>query len=200
MKKLLMLTVAAAAVAVPAASQAQRVPAATIVLVDTDRVYRECTACRAAQTQLQSQITALQTRQQTLAAQLQPERQAIETAADALNGKEPDAALRTRIQNFQTRAAQAQQELEAAERNLQSIRANVSRQIEARYNPAVTQVMNQRGANIAMDVAATIAHSNAINVTDAVLAALNATLPSVSVTPLPQQQQPQQQQQQPQGR
>lgn len=198
MKKFLMLTVAAAAVAVPTASQAQRAPAAAIVLVDTDRVYRECNACRTAQTQLQSQITALQNRQKTLASQLQPEREAIQKAAEALGGKEPDAALRTRIENFQKRAAQGQQELENTERNLQSIRLHVSQQIEARYNPAVTQVMNQRGANIAMDVGATIAHSGAINVTDAVLAALNATLPSVSVTPMPQQQQ--QQQQQPQGR
>ena len=38
---------------------------------------------------------------------------------------------------------------------------------------------------------------DAINVTDAVIAGLNAALPSLSVTPLPQQQQ---QQQQPQGR
>lgn len=65
-------------------------------------------------------------------------------------------------------------------------------------HPVINQVMTQRGANIAVDVNATLAHSQTVNVTDAVLAGLNAALPSVSVTPLPQQQQPQQQQ--PQGR
>ena len=198
MRKFLILSAAAAAVAMPAAAQAQRAPAAVVVVVDTDRVYRDCNACRTAQTQLQTQAQALQTRQQTLVGQLRPEGQAIQTAIQALNGKEPDAALRKRVQDFQQKEQQANQELGRMQQNLQSIQANVVRQIEARLNPAINQVMTQRGANLAVAVDATLAHSQGLNVTDAVLAALNAALPSVSLTPLPQQQQPQQQQ--PQGR
>lgn len=193
-----MLSIAAAAVALPATAQAQRVPAAVVVVVDSDRVYRDCNACRTAQTQLQSQAQALQTRQQTLVNQLRPEGQAIQTAIQALNGKEPDAALRKRVQDFTQKEQQANQELTRIQQNLQSIQANVVRQIEERLRPAINQVMTQRGANLAVDVDATLAHAQALNVTDSVLAALNATLPSVSLTPLPQQ--PQQQQQQPQGR
>jgi outer membrane protein len=113
-----------------------------------------------------------------------------------LKGREPDAALRQRAQAFQQRQEQANQELTQSQQNLQSIQANVVRQIDERLNPAINQVMTQRGANLAVDVGATLAHSQAINVTAAVLAAVNAALPSVSVTPLPQQQQ----QPQPQGR
>lgn len=185
-----------AAAALPTAAQAQRAPAAVVVVVDTDRIYRECNACRTAQQQLQSQVTALQTRQQTLANELRSEGQAIQTAVQALNGQQPGAALRTRAQTFQQRQEQAQQELQRAEQNLQSIRANVIRQIDERMRPVINQVMTQRGANIAVDVNATLAHAQGTNATDAVLAGLNAALPSVSVTPLPQQQQ----QQQPQGR
>ena len=47
-----------------------------------------------------------------------------------------------------------------------------------------------------MDTDATLAASQATDITDDVLAALNPRCPSVSVTPLPQQQQ----QQNPQGR
>lgn len=180
----------ASAVAVPTAAHAQRAPAAVVVVVDSSRIYRECTACRTAQASLQSQVNALQARQQALATPLRSEGQAIQAAIRALGGKEPDAALRARVQAFQTKERQANEELQRAQSNLQSIQQNVLRQINARLSPAVNQVMVQRGANIAVDVDATIAHAQGTEVTDAVLAALNATLPSVSLTPLPAQQQP----------
>ncbi|HET9810119.1 MAG TPA: OmpH family outer membrane protein [Sphingomicrobium sp.] len=174
-----------------ASAQTARAPAAVIVVVDASRVYSDCTACRTAQSQLQTRVTALQNRQKTLAGQLQPERAAIQKAIDALGGKEPDAALKTRAQNFQTKSEQAQQELARTEQELQSIRANIIRQIDAKFNPAVRQVMTQYGANLALESEATIAHAAGVDVTTAVLAALNAALPSISATPLPQQQQSQ---------
>ena len=186
---------AATTLAVPTVASAQRAPAATVIVVDTNRIYRECTACRAAQTQLQSQVTALQSRQQTLSAQLRTEGEAIQAAARALNGKEPDAALRARAEAFQKRQNDANAELQRSQANIQSIQANVLRQINARLNPAINQVMAAKGANVAVDVDATLAHAAAVNATNEVLAALNTSLPSVSVTPLPQQQQTQ-----PQGR
>lgn len=180
-------------VSAPALAQAPagRVPAAAIVVVDSERVYRECTACRTAQTQLQSQVTALQTRQQALVNQLRPEEQAIRAAVTALGGKEPDAALRARVTAFQKRQEDANQELGRSQQNIQSIQANVLRQINARLGPAINQVMVARGANLAVDVDATLARSQSLDVTTDVLAALNRTLPSVSLTPTPAQQQPQ---------
>ena len=192
-----MLTIAAlaaSAIAVPSAALAQRAPAAVVVVVDSDRIYRDCTACRSAQTQLQSRVTALQARQKTLTDQLRPEGQAIQTALQALAGKAPDAALRARAQAFQTKQDQAQQELQRSQQNLQSIQANIVRQINARLNPVITQVMTARGANLALDTNATLAHAPAVDVTAAVLAGLNTALPTVSLTPLPAQPQ------QPQGR
>jgi Skp family chaperone for outer membrane proteins len=190
---LALAAIAAGAAAVPAAAQAQRAPAAVIVVVDSNRIYRECTACRSAQASLESQARALQTRQQTLVNQLRPEGEAIQTAIQALNGKEPDAALRTRVEAFQRREQQANQELQRGQANLQSIQQNVLRQVNARLSPAINQVMNQAGANVAVDMDATLAHSASTDVTNRVLAALNAALPSVSLTPLPAAQQQQQQ-------
>lgn len=188
---------AASALTVPSAALAQRAPAAVIVVVDSDTIYRDCTACKTAQTQLQSRLATLQTRGQTLANQLRPEGQAIQTAIQALAGKAPDAALRARAEAFQKKQDDANQELTRGQQNLQSIQANVLRQINERLNPVINQVMTARGANIAVDVDATLAHTQAVNVTAEVLAGLNRALPSVSLTPLPAGQQ---QQQQPQGR
>ena len=185
---------AASAIAVPSIALAQRAPAAVVVVVDSDRIYRDCNACRSAQTQLQSRVTALQTRQKTLADQLRPEGQTIQAALQALAGKAPDAALRARAEAFQKKQDDANQELGRSQQNLQSIQANIVRQINARLNPVITQVMTARGANLAVDTNATLAHAPAVDVTAAVLAGLNTALPTVSLTPLPAQAQ------QPQGR
>ena len=185
---------AAGALALPSVALAQRAPAAVIVVVDSDAIYRDCTACKTAQASLRSRVAGLQTRQQTLANQLRPEGQAIQAAVQALAGKAPDAALRARAEAFQKKQDDANQELSRGQQNLQSIQANVVRQINARLNPVINQVMTARGANIALDVNATLAHAQAVNVTADVLAGLNRALPSVSLTPLPAGQQ------QPQGR
>ena len=99
-----------AATALAAPAMAQRAPATVAIVINTDRIYRDCNACRTAQTQLQSQVTALRTRQQTLETQLRPEGQAIQTAVSALAGKQPDAALQNRVKAFQQKQDQANQD------------------------------------------------------------------------------------------
>jgi Skp family chaperone for outer membrane proteins len=182
-------------VAAPAAAQ-NRLPAAVVAVVDTDRVYAECTACRAAITQLQTQATALQQRQQALAGPIRSEGEAIQAAVNALPAAQrnnPPAALQQRIQRWEQSQQTGNQELQRLQQTLQSTQANVRRQIDARLGPIINQVMTQRGANVAVDTQATLARSNAVDITGDVLAQLNTQLPSVSVTPLPQQQQPAQQ-------
>lgn len=183
----------------PAAAMAQaKVPAAAIAIVDTDRILRECTACKAAQTQLASQVQALQTRQQQLAAPLQTEAQSIQTAVNALQGKAPDAALQGRITALQTKQTAANQELGKQEQTIRSTQANVVQQINAKLGPIVQAQLATSGATMIVDREGVLAFNPAIDITNAVLAQLNQQLPSVSVTPLPAQQQPAQQQ--PQGR
>lgn len=192
MKKFAIGAAVALAFALPATAPAQRAPNAQIVVVETDRIYRECTACRAAQTQLQALGTQLQQRAQTLGQPIETELQSIQQAAAA--ARNTTGAARTtaeqqiqqRAQRLEAQRSTAQQELSRMEQNVRSTQAHVIQQINARLNPIINQVMTQRGANLALDVGATLAHDRALNVTDAVLAALNAQLPSVSVTPLPQ--------------
>lgn len=193
--KLLLGLLAASAVAVPAAAQ-NRLPAAVVAVVDTDRIYSECTACRAALSQLQGQANSLQQRQQALAQPIQTEGQAIQAALRALPAAQqqnPPAAIQQRIQRWEQSQQTANQELQRLQQNLQSTQVNVRRQIDARLGPIINQVMTQRGANLAIDTGQTLARANGIDVTSDVLAQLNSQLPSVSVTPMPQQQQPAQQ-------
>jgi outer membrane protein len=194
---------AALALGIPAAAPAQRAPGAVIVVIDTDRVFRECTACVGAQTQLNGLVTSARTRAQQLGQPLQVEAQSIEQAGAQLKNQTgaaraaAETALNNRVQQFQTRQTSAQQEVARLEQNIQSTQANVLRQINERLSPIFTRVMTAHNANIALDVNATLARSNTLDVTNEVLTALNQQLPSVSVTPLPQGQQAQPQ---PQGR
>ena len=181
MKTLILLSAAFAAI-IPAAAIAAP---ANVVVVDNERVFAECTACKAATAQLQAQATALQARQTALAAPLRTEGQALQTAANALNGKEPDAALKARAAAFETKQNAANQELGRMQQNIQSTQANVLRQIQAKLNPIYSQVMAAKGANLALDANSTLARAQTLDVTNDVLAALNAALPSVSVTPGP---------------
>jgi len=198
MRKIIFLAAMAATTAVPAAVHAQA--RGGVLIVDTDQVMSTCTACKAAATQLQQKQSTLRSRAQTLNQQLQAEGKPLQDQFQALNGKQPDAALQQKITAFQTKERNAQQELSASERELQSTAAHVQQQIGARLIQIVEQVRARRGAQLAVAKDATLANDSAIDVTTEVLAALNQALPAVSVTPLPQQQQQQQRPQQPQGR
>ncbi|URW76599.1 OmpH family outer membrane protein [Sphingomonas donggukensis] len=177
MKTYLLSAVAVLATVAPAA--AQQVPDAKIAVVDTERLFGECTACKAANTQLQTQRQQLQTSAQSLGTPLQTEGQAIQTALNAAKGT-PDAALQTRITAFETRQRSAQQQLATQQQTFERNVAYVRQQIGQKIGPIITQVAQSRGATLAVDKNNTFFNAPAAEITDAVLAQLNAQLPSVS--------------------
>ena len=193
-KHLAAALIAASALAAPA--MAQRAPAAVVVVVDTDRISQECTACRSASQQILQRQQQLRTRAQTLQTQLQTEGKPVQDAYEALKGKQPDAALQARITALQAKEQQARQELANSERTLQSTQVHVNQQIGTRVRTIIGTISAQRGANLAVSKDTTLFSAQAVDITDAVLAQLNQQLPAVSVTPLPQQPQ----QTNPQGR
>ena len=179
MKTLLLSAAFAAALLTPAAASAQAVPAAVVAVVDLDRVTAECNACKTARASLQSQLTAFQNRQKALATPLETEGKSIQTAVDALNGKEPDAALKTRAQNWETKRNQAAQEVARQQQQLQANSQYVQKQIIDKLGPIYRQVMQRRGANVLVETGATLATSSNVDVTNDVLAALNAAMPTI---------------------
>ena len=208
-QKLLAATCALSALAAPAL--AQRIPAATVAVVDTDRVMRDCNACKAANTQLQTQVQQVQQLANQLVTPLQTEAQQLQTALQAAKGN-PDAALQQRVEQVQTRQQTAQRQVSEQENTVQRNVAYVRQQIAQKMVPIVQQVAQQRGAQIAVDRGSTLFAAPTVDITDGVLTTLNQQLASVSVTAPPPQQQPAAQpgtapapatpapQQQPQGR
>jgi Skp family chaperone for outer membrane proteins len=179
---------AATAIILPFAAQAQQLPPAVIGVVDSDQIFRTCTTCVAANAQLQAQVQQLQARATALGTPLQTEEQALTTAVNALpQGSNPDAALAQRIQTYQTNRQNAQTELanrqQQIERNVQFVR----QQIGQRVQPAIQQVMQQRGATIVVDRGATLGAAPTVDITPAVLAIVNQNTTPLNVNAPPPQ-------------
>ena len=182
---------AALAVALPGAAEAQKkrgaeAAAPAVLIVDTNKIFEDCTACRAARTQLQSAATGLEQRQLQIRQQLSTEGQPLQSAVNALGGRAPDPALKARITAFENRQQQLAQELQGRQATLQSTEAHVTKQIGDRLIAIVEQIRATRRAEIVISKQSTLANDNAIDVTADALAQLNTQLPSVSVTPMPQ--------------
>jgi outer membrane protein len=182
MNKILLTAALAATFIAPAAAQAQAIPGAVIAVADVDRVTAECTACRTAVAALRSQATTLQAREKALADPLAAEQKAIQTAIDALGGREPDAALKTRVTQWQTRQQNAASELQRSQQQLQRNQQYIQQQVAAKLGPIYQQVMQRRGANILVDSNVTLATATTVDVTNDVLTALNAALPTIATT------------------
>lgn len=174
-----------AAIAMASPSFAQAVPATKVAVVDLDRISRECNACKVASTTLQQQVAAFEARRQQFAKQFQPEEQYLQTAVTALNGKEPDATLTARIKAFQQNQANAGQELQGQQLQIQRNQAYVQQQLQQKLQPLYSDVMTKRGANLLTEIGTTLATASGLDVTNDLLTALNAVLPSLVTTAPP---------------
>src|SRR5690242_2356152 len=182
MKTLLVSAALGAALIAPGVASAQAMPSAVVAVVDLERVTSNCNACKTANATLQSQVNALKSRQQALAGPLNTEGQSLDTAAKALNGKAPDAALQARAKAYQTKLQNAQEEIGRQEEQIRRNTAYIQKQILDKLGPIYQQVMTRRGANIMLETGTTLATSNSIDVTNDVLAALNTALPTIATT------------------
>jgi len=189
MKTKLFAMSAAALAFIPAAAHAQALAPAVVAVVDTDRILGTCTVCVAAQTQLQAQVQQLQARAAQLGQPLQTEEAALQTAVRALpQGTQPDAALAARIRTFQTSQQNAQTELTTRQEQIRRNAGFVQQQVGQRIEPAITAVMQQRGATIAISRGATLAINPSVEITDAVLAIVNQNTAPLNVNAPPPQQ------------
>lgn len=182
MQKLMLCAAFAAAALAPAAAPAQAIPAATVAVVDLDRVTTECTACKAASAALRGQISAFQSREKALSTPLETEQKSIQAAIDALKGGAPDAALQARARAWETKRQQASQEISAQQQQIQRNQQYIQKQVAEKLNGIYQSVMQKRGANLLIEVGSTLATTTSVDVTSDVLAALNAALPAIKTT------------------
>ncbi len=181
MKKML-IALALAGAAMPV--MAQTLPPAVIVTVDRQEMIANSAAAKAAQAELKPKADALQARLNTLRTSLQSEEKTLRDTAPA-QGAAPAAvqAWQTKARDFETRRTQAEQEVQRRQQEIQVAEQWVVKQINDGAQPIISQIMRERGANIAVDEQVTIQHAAAIDITTDVVARLDKALPKVSTTP-----------------
>ena len=173
-------TMLAGGIAAPAAAQA--LPPAIIVVVDMDQVFATSAAGKQAAAELKTRFDGHPGPRPGAAhpvwcrgagARQEP----AGSRCDAGN-HQCVARPRSRITRPASRSDQA--ELAKRDQDFQASRQSVARQIQDAATPIITTVMKERGASIALTEGATIAHSQAIDVTTDVVARLDKALPRVS--------------------
>lgn len=183
MKNFMLLSVATAAmIALPQAAAAQALPAAVIAVVDVNRASSECNACRTAVASLNGQLNALKALQAQLDGSLQTEAASIQSAINALNGKQPDAALTARAKAFEQKQAAAQSQLQTREAQFQRNRAYITQQVGAKIDPVLASVQARRNATVIVDTSNVLHFAPSIDVTNDVIAGLNASLTTINTT------------------
>jgi len=176
------MTATAALLALPTMASAQALPAPVIAVVDVQRATTTCNACRTALTQLEAQANGLRGLETSLQTSLRNEAGSIQAAVTALAGKQPDAALTARATAFEKKRQDGQRQLQTREQTFERNRAYVLQQIGTKLDPAVASVLARRGANVMLDAAGLIKFAPSLEVTNDVIAALNASLTTLSTT------------------
>lgn len=186
MKKLLIaLALGAAPMVLPVAAPvaAQTLPPAVIIIVDLNDVFQKCVAGKTAQTELKTRLESIQARVGTLRTSFQAEEETLTKSRPAANAPAATiTAWETKAKDYQTRRTQAEQELQARDKDFQASREYVVKQINDAAQPIITAIMKERGATIALAEGATLQHSASVDVTAEVVARLDKTLPRVATT------------------
>ncbi|MEI6485063.1 MAG: OmpH family outer membrane protein [Sphingomonadales bacterium] len=181
MKKTL-IALALASVAAPVL--AQQLPPTVLVTIDRQEMIASSAAAKAAQNELKPKADALNARLGQLRVSLSAEEKTLRDTQPQ-QGAAPVAiqAWQAKVRDFDTRRQQADQELQRRQAELQASEQWVVKQINDGAQPIISQIMRERGANIAVDEQVTIQHAAAIDITADVIARLDKALPKVSTTP-----------------
>lgn len=183
-KTLIALALASASSFVSAPVLAQQLPAAVIVTVDRQEMIANSAAAKAAQAELKPKADALGARLNQLRTALGAEEKTLRDTQPP-QGSAPAViqAWQAKVRDFDARRQQADQELQRRQQELQQSEQWVVKQINDGAQPVISQIMRERGANIAVDEQVTIQHAAAVDITADVIARLDKALPRVSTTP-----------------
>lgn len=168
----------ATALIAPVGVQAQsKIPAPTIMVIDTNRIMAEAQAMKAIRDQIdrirgsfQAEIKRDEDELRRLDQEMAQQRQLL--SPEAFNQKQQD--LRQRAAALQTKARQRRSQLDQALRNaMQTVRGTLVRIVQG--------IAQRNGANIVVQKSDLVFADQRMEFTDEVLRQLDAQLPNVAV-------------------
>ena len=175
---------AATLIAIPSSAFAQAA-ASAVAVANLEEAVQKSRAFGAAIAQIKvtykAQIDALEARQRTLNAELQPLVTAFQTAQKVPNANQ--AALQTQYTAIQTKQNNGQRELQTLGQPVARAQAYVEEQIVSKLDAALKAAMIKKGVALVLNPQATVSYQPTADLTDEVTAELNVSVPSATITP-----------------
>lgn len=172
-----------AVAALPTAASAQAVN--NVAVADLEEAIGKSAAYTAAVAQIKTtyaaQIAQADARAKALTAEIQPMATAYQTAARAPNANQ--AALQTQLAALQKKERDANAEVSRISEPVARARAYAVEQIQMKLETAVTNAMNKNRVTILIQPNAAIKVLPTADLTNSVMAELNALVPTVGITP-----------------
>jgi Skp family chaperone for outer membrane proteins len=181
--KAIMLATAAlgTGIAIPTIASAQAVGG--VAVADLDKAVADSAAYAGAVAQIKSTyaapIAAVEARSKVLQGELQALVTAFQAAQKAPNANQ--AALQTQYGNIQAKQQAAQAELQRMSTPFDRARAYAVEQITAKLSGAAKTVMTARNVGVVVPPQATVLFAPTADVTAAITAELNKSVPVVSI-------------------
>ncbi len=181
--KAALLAAAPLAIATPIAAHAQA--AGSIAVADIQGAVQRSAAFTTAMTQMKTtyatQIASFDARSKALQAEINPLVTAFQAAQKAPGATQ--ASLQPQYAAIQTKQQAAQAELQRLSLPIARAQGYVEEQIGAKLDAAIKAAMVARKVSLVVAPQATVSYQPTADITDAVVAELNRTVPTVSITP-----------------
>lgn len=177
-------------------AMAQRGQAASVIVMDYQRILTTSVAGRDVEARLRAIAEQMQGEIATDQNWVQSEAQALQTATQGRSQEQiqRDNALRTRIETFNQRAEALRQQQVVRARDLEYTRQQALLEFNRSLEPVVQEVMTARRAGVVLDRAEVQLVGEGVDVTADIVSRLDQRVRTINVTrqaaPAPQQQAP----------
>ena len=175
---------AATLLAIPQVASAQAA-ASAVAVANLEEAVQRSTAFTNAIAQIKvtykAQIDALEARQKTLNAELQPLVNAFQAAQKVPNANQ--AGLQTQYNAIQLKQQNGQKEVQTLGTPVARAQAYVEEQVVSKLDAALKSAMVKKGVALVLNPQATVSYQPSVDISAAVTAELNATVPSATITP-----------------
>lgn len=151
--------------------------AAEYGVVNIQRIMQDSKAAQSVRSQLQAKQKSFQTELDAKQKQLVTEDQQLAAQRSKLSKE----AFEKKVQEFQTKATNAQREIQTKKAALDKGFAEALTKIQEKVGAITASVAKEKGMNMVIAASQVVWGDPALDVTDAVLKKLDAELPSVSV-------------------
>lgn len=172
-----LLLFALAALGVPAVAPAQQLPATVAAVIDYQRILRDAAAARSIREQIETRRKAYQ---EEISKEEQRLHEADKAFAKQRSLLTPDASAERR-REFEQEVAEVQRMVQERRRALDEVSATALNEVKQALIEVVTSIADERGFNLVLPSSEVLFFSRRIDLTEEVLAKLDARLPDVRV-------------------